>query len=71
VGQAKRKPHRNARARRAAQTDERATLDDTAVDKILELRLGTEDGDPVAGIRNALVASAVIWVALGAAVFYF
>jgi hypothetical protein len=71
VGQAKRKPHRSTRVRRAPQAAEPAPLDDTAVDKILDLRLGTEDGDPVAGIRNALVASAVFWVALGAAVFYF
>ena len=71
MGHAKRKPHRSARVRRAPQADERATLDDAAVDKILDLRLGAEDGDPVAGIRNALVASAVLWVAIGAAVFYF
>ena len=71
MGHAKRKDHRRARARRPPQSDERATLDETTVDKILDLRLGTEDGDPVTGIFNALVASAVFWVALAAAFIYF
>jgi hypothetical protein len=45
-------------------------LDDSAVEQILKVRLGHDDGDPVSGIRNALVASAVFWAALALALIY-
>jgi hypothetical protein len=40
-------------------------LDDGAVERILASRMGTEDGDPVAGIRNAIVAAVGFWVLVG------
>ena len=66
VGHAKRKERRHpAPGRAAAQAESCAVLDDGAVDRILKLRLGSEDGDPVRGIRNAIVAAVGFWAALG------
>ena len=45
-------------------------VDARAVEEILEWRVGADDGDPVRGIRNALLASAVFWTLLGAAFLY-
>jgi hypothetical protein len=45
-------------------------LDDSAVEQILDVRLGQDDGDPVSGIRNALLASLVFWAALALAFVY-
>jgi hypothetical protein len=66
VGHAKRKERRHPAPRgAAAEAESRAVLDDGAVDRILELRLDSEDGDPVRGIRNALIAAVGFWAALG------
>jgi len=68
MGHAKRKEAVHANNRRRVEPD--AVLDDSSVDQILELRLGRDDGDPVAGIRNALIGGAVFWVALALASIY-
>jgi hypothetical protein len=71
VGHAKRKERRQAAPRKTAErVEEQAVLDDGTVDLILDLRLGTDEGDPVAGIFHAFVASVVFWIALGAALTY-
>jgi hypothetical protein len=71
VGHPKRKErHHPAPPSAAARVEEHAVLDDGTVDRILELRLGTEDGDPVAGIRNAIVAAGAFWTALGLVLIY-
>lgn len=54
---------------RAAVGRDQEAVDELTVDRILEtgIGIGAGDGDPVRGIRNALVASAAIWVTLAAA----
>jgi hypothetical protein len=43
---------------------EGSALDETAVEQILNVGAGYDDGDPISGIRNALLASALLWSAL-------
>jgi hypothetical protein len=38
--------------------------DDRVAEAILDMALDYDDGDPVAGIRNALIAGVAFWMAL-------
>lgn len=39
-------------------------LDGHAVEQVLDWPLDRDDGDPISGIRNALIASAAFWLTL-------
>ena len=70
MGHAKRKSSAPA-VRAAVPTVDGTPLHDSAVEHILDIRLGGDDGDPVAGIRNALVASTAFWTLLALAYIAF
>jgi hypothetical protein len=40
------------------------------VEQILERNFVRDDGDPIAGIRNALIGSVVFWVGVGLVAAY-
>jgi hypothetical protein len=41
--------------------------DDRVAEAILDMALDYDDGDPVAGIRNALIAGVALWTILASA----
>ena len=43
--------------------------EDPVAEAILDMVYDYEDGDPVAGIRNAMIAGAVFWTMLAVAAF--
>jgi len=43
--------------------------EDPVAEAILDMVYDYEDGDPVAGIRNAMIAGAVFWTLLAVAAF--
>jgi hypothetical protein len=51
-----------AAARRAVEP--RAAHDDRVAEAILDMALDYDDGNPVAGIRNALIAGVAFWTLL-------
>ena len=51
-----------AAARRAVQQG--VAYDDQVAEAILDMALDFDDGDPVAGIRNALIAGVAFWMVL-------
>jgi hypothetical protein len=53
-------------ARRAV---EEVSHDDRVAEAIIDMVFDHEDGDPVAGIRNAIIAGIVFWGILAVAAF--
>jgi hypothetical protein len=51
-----------AAARRAVQRE--VVYDDEVAEAILDMALDYDDGNPVAGIRNALIAGITFWMIL-------
>ena len=51
-----------AAARRAVQQG--VAYDDQVAEAILDMALDFDDGDPFAGIRNALIAGVAFWMVL-------
>jgi hypothetical protein len=45
--------------------------DDHTTERILQTSIRTDDGDPVAGIRNAVVVGTIVWIVLALAAAYF
>jgi len=56
-----------AALRRAVEPD--APHDDQVAEAVLDMALDYDDGDPVAGIRNALIAGVVFWALLAVGAF--
>ena len=62
MGQAKRRE--TVRAQYARGDTSEPALDDSAVESILDPGLGQADGNPVAGIRNAIIVGTALWALL-------
>jgi hypothetical protein len=67
MGSAKLKETPDAAAARRA-VEPKTAHDDRVAEAIIDMVYDYEDGDPVAGIRNAIVAGVVFWgiLAIGA-----
>lgn len=63
MGRAKLKQTPDAAASRRT-VDREAPHDDRVAEAILDMALDYDDGDPVAGIRNALIAGIAFWMIL-------
>jgi hypothetical protein len=50
----------------AAEIEQDTPLDDRTAETILEAVFDHEDGDPVAGIRNAMIAGIAFWLIIAA-----
>jgi hypothetical protein len=44
-------------------------LDDLAAETILDMVFDYDDGDPITGIRNAIIAGAAMWTIIAVGVF--
>jgi hypothetical protein len=76
MGRAKRKQKPRAAAIRRVdrsapprRVDRSAALDDRAVEAILDVLHDYGGGDPIVGIRNAVIAGLVLWAIVGAVAF--
>lgn len=53
----------------AAEIEQDTPLDDRTAETILEAVFDHDDGDPVAGIRNAMIAAVAFWLIIAAVAF--
>ena len=68
MGYAKRKQG-PASASGVSRIDRGPPLDDRLAETILEAVYDDDDGDPVAGIRNAIIAGIALWLIVAAVAF--